>query len=299
MKLNQQIYWYILPILFGMMLIEIFHLCKEKKLNKNDLFCSIGIIVVAQFIYYLLAGFILFSYSVAYRYRLFNLPLNHWHTWLICFFADDFSYYWFHRINHKVRFFWASHIVHHSSETFTFSSALRIPWTSNITGSFLFWVWIPMLGIQPFMVILMKGVSALYQFCLHTEFVNKLPRWIEAIIVTPSHHRVHHASDVEYLDKNFGGNMIIWDKLFSTFYKERKQPVYGLTENINSYNPLIVAASEWGKLYKDITNTDSLQNKFRYLFNPPGWRAEGTSKTAKQLQKNQKHQNVEERVSLF
>jgi sterol desaturase/sphingolipid hydroxylase (fatty acid hydroxylase superfamily) len=266
------------------MVIEIYQLAKERRLNKKDLFCSIGIIVGAAFIYNLLAGTILISYSFVYHHRILSLSPAKWYTWVICFFADDFTYYWFHRVNHKVRFFWASHIVHHSSEHFNLSAALRVPWTGNLTGSFLFWIWLPLVGIHPLMVLFMKGLSALYQFCLHTETIKTLAPWIEAFFVTPSHHRVHHASDVEYLDKNFGGNLIIWDKIFGTFYKEDHQPVYGLTEKIRSYNPVNIATSEWKKLYKDIKYSHRLKSRVLFLFKPPGWKPDDRSKTARQLQ---------------
>lgn len=291
MKLNHQIYWYLLAILLALMVLEIYQLAKERRLNKKDLFCSIGIIVGAEFIYNLLAGTILISYSFVYHHRILSLSPAKWYTWVICFIADDFTYYWFHRVNHIVRFFWASHIVHHSSEHFNLSAALRVPWTSNLTGSFLFWIWLPLVGIHPLMVLFMKGLSSLYQFCLHTESIKRMVPWIEALFVTPSHHRVHHASDVDYLDKNFGGNLIIWDKIFGTFYRENHQPVYGLTENIKSYNPLSVATSEWKKLYRDIKSSHRLKTRVLFLFNPPGWKPGDRSKTARQLQLEMKKIN--------
>jgi sterol desaturase/sphingolipid hydroxylase (fatty acid hydroxylase superfamily) len=285
MKLNHQVYLYIIPVLLSLMFFEIYHLQKGKQFNKKDLFCSIGIVLGAETIYYLVVGAIFFSYSFVYQYRFFTLSVNHWYTWVICFFADDLSYYWFHRLSHKVRFFWASHIVHHSSEVFTYSAALRVPWTGNITGSFLFWLWMPLIGIHPLVVIFMKSLSSLYQFTVHTETVKKLPRFIEAVFVTPSHHRVHHSSEIEYLDKNYGGNLIIWDRIFGTFLQEEHKPVvYGLTQNIFSYNPITVATHEWQKVFKDLKKSHSLKDRFHYLFNPPGWKPDGRSKTAKQLQ---------------
>jgi sterol desaturase/sphingolipid hydroxylase (fatty acid hydroxylase superfamily) len=263
------------------MLLEINFQIKKQRFNKKDLFCSVGIILGAELVYYLMVGAIFFSYSLVYQFRIFTLNINHWYTWVICFFADDFTYYWFHRINHKVRFFWASHSVHHSSELFTLSAALRIPWTSNITGSFLFWLWMPLFGIHPLMVIFMKSLSALYQFCLHTETINKLPVWIEWIFVTPSHHRVHHSSETEYLDKNFGGNLIIWDRLFGTYKPENHKPIYGLTHNVNSYNPVTVATFEWQNILNDIKKSNSLKERLHILFNPPGWKPGESSKTTK------------------
>jgi sterol desaturase/sphingolipid hydroxylase (fatty acid hydroxylase superfamily) len=293
MKVNFHIYLYIIPVLIALMLFEIFHLIREKRYNKKDLFCSIGLLIGAQLIYYIVIGVIFFSYSLVYQHRLFTFPVNYWPTWVICFFADDFSFYWFHRLSHKVRFLWASHIVHHSSELFTLSVALRVPWTSNITGTFLFWLWMPLIGIHPLMVIFMKFTSALYQFGLHTEIIDRFPWLVEAIFNTPSHHRLHHSSNIEYLDKKYGGVLIIWDRMFKTFQEEDHKPVYGLTQNIGSYNPVTVAAYEWKKIFDDFKKSNSLKDRFHYLFNPPGWKADGSSKTARQLQIELKDKNYE------
>lgn len=200
------------------------------------------------------------------------------------FFSDDFSFYWFHRFSHKIRFLWASHKVHHSSEKLTFISGLRVPWTSDLTGNFLFWAWMPFIGFAPYMVIFMKSASVLYQFWLHTETIKKLPKWFEAAFNTPSHHRVHHSSDVEYLDKNHAGTLIIWDKFFGTYQEEIFKPKYGLTENIKSFNPFVIAFHEWKSLFNDFKKAKSLSHGIQYLFNSPGWSHDGSTKTTKQLQ---------------
>lgn len=284
MKFNYSIYLYLVPVLFSLMVAEIIHLVKEKRYDKKDLLCSIGLAIVAELIYYFFIGAIIFSYYFIYRHRIFTLQTNLWLTWVICFFADDFTYYWFHRSSHTVRFLWASHIVHHSSKMFTLSASLRVPWTSNLTGVFLFWAWMPFIGINPVMVIFIKSFSIFYQFIVHTETVKKLPYFIEAIFITPSHHRVHHSSDAEYLDKNYGAILIIWDKFFGTYKEEDHKPVYGLTQNIDSYNPVTVVTHEWKKIFNDLKKSNSLKDRFHYLFNPPGWQSDERSKKAKQLQ---------------
>ena len=203
---------------------------------------------------------------------------------MICFFSDDLSYYWYHRLSHQIRFLWASHMVHHSSEKFTFSSGLRVPWTGNLTGTFLFWAWMPLIGIEPYMVIFMKSASVIYQFWMHTETIKKLPKWFEAVFNTPSHHRVHHASDVEYLDKNHAGTLIIWDKIFGTYQEEIFTPKYGLTEDIKSFNPFVIAFHEWKNIFRDLKKTRKLKDRIRYFFNSPGWSHDGSTKTTRQLQ---------------
>ena len=170
----------------------------------------------------LLSGFVtkllvLATFSIIYKYRFFTIPYNTWWAWLLCLLADDFSYYWFHRISHSVRWFWASHVVHHSSEHYNLAAALRQTWTGNITGAFLFWTWMPLIGFHPGMIMFMQAISLLYQFWIHTEAINKMPRWYEFIFNTPSHHRVHHGSDLLYLDKNHAGILIIWDRMFVLF----------------------------------------------------------------------------------
>ena len=180
--------------------------------------------------------------------------------------------------------------MHHSSEKFTFVSGLRVPWTSDLTGNFLFWAWMPLIGIEPFMILSMKSVSVLYQFWMHTETIKKLPKWFEAFFNTPSHHRVHHGSNIEYLDKNHGGTLIIWDKIFGTFQEELFDPTYGLTDNFKSSNPFAIAFHEWKKILKDFRRTKKLKDRIRYLICSPGWSHDGSTKTTKQLQADPKIQ---------
>lgn len=223
------------------------------------------------------------AFSLVYQFRLFTVDMTQGWAWVGLFFADDFSYYWFHRISHGSRYFWASHVVHHSSQKYNLGTALRQTWTGNITGAFVFWLWLPLVGIHPVAVMTMQAVSLLYQFWIHTEHIDKLPAPIEFIFNTPSHHRVHHGSDLAYLDKNHAGVLIIWDRLFGTFEPERARPTYGLTTNLTSHNPVKIAFHEWTAMGRDVSRAGSLRNALGYIFGPPGWSHDGSRKTTRQL----------------
>ncbi|GAB2788910.1 sterol desaturase family protein [Rhabdobacter roseus] len=224
---------------------------------------------------------------LVYNYRLFELNRAAWWYWVALFLADDFSYYWFHRTSHGVRYFWASHVVHHSSQYYNLGTALRQTWTGELSGSFIFYLWMPLVGFHPIDVVLMQAISLLYQFWIHTETIYKLPRPIEFIFNTPAHHRVHHGSDVKYLDKNHAGILIIWDRLFGTFQEEEERPRYGLTTNLGTYNPIRIALHEWVDISKDVARAPSLKVALGYLFGPPGWSHDGSRKTARQLQQEE------------
>ncbi len=264
---------------------ETIFLLKEHNftLHKKDLPASFWLGIGFLISSFISKGIMIFFYSFIYKYRIFDFHTASSYIWLICFLADDFTYYWFHRFSHTVRFFWASHIVHHSSEVYSYAVAFREGWTGGITGVFLFWAWLPLIGFEPGVVIFFKSVSAIYQFWLHTEKIKKLPRWFENIFNTPSHHRVHHGSDLEYLDKNYAGILIIWDRIFGTYQKEDHQPRYGLTKKIPSANPVVIAFYEWINLFKDIKKSKTIADSCNYLFNAPGWCKDGKSKTTRQL----------------
>ncbi|CAN5344586.1 sterol desaturase family protein [soil metagenome] len=228
------------------------------------------------------------TYSLVYQFRLFTVDMTQWWAWVSLFFADDFSYYWFHRISHSSRYFWASHVVHHSSMKYNLGTALRQTWTGNISGAFIFWIWLPLIGFSPVAVMTMQAISLLYQFWIHTEHINKFPAPIEYIFNTPSHHRVHHGSNLNYLDKNHAGVLIIWDRLFGTFELERDRPTYGLTTNVGSHNPVRIAFHEWIAIGQDVRRADSFRTALGYIFGPPGWSHDGSRKTTKELRANQK-----------
>ncbi|RYZ56563.1 MAG: sterol desaturase family protein, partial [Chitinophagaceae bacterium] len=251
----------------------------EKKDTLSSLALGIGNVVVGFGTKVLIFGLFLFLY----QYRIFELNPATWWFWVLLFFADDFSYYWFHRTAHHVGWFWASHVVHHSSQHYNLAAALRQTWTGNATGSFLFWAWLPLVGFHPVWVLFMQQVSLIYQFWIHTEWIQKLPRALEAVLNTPSHHRVHHGTDLKYLDKNHGGILIIWDRLFGTFQAEEEQPTYGLTKNLGSFNPFTIAFKTWGELLQAARRSGSFKQGLNYFLKPPGWSHDGSTKTVSEL----------------
>ena len=216
-----------------------------------------------------------------------ELVQRQWWAWLFLFLADDFSYYWFHRLNHEVRLFWAGHVPHHSSVFLNLGTALRQGVGERI-HKFLFWIWLPLLGFDPLMIFTMMGISLIYQFWIHTELVDKLPKPIEFIFNTPSHHRVHHASNIRYLDCNHAGILIIWDRIFGTFSPEISKtdpPIYGLTTNIETFAPLRVATHEYQSILNDVRRATKFSDKLKYIFYAPGWSHDGEDKRAKVLRK--------------
>jgi len=248
---------------------------------------GIGYVFLAPFT----KGINLLSYTFLYEHRLCDLSNHVFIAWIVCFIGDDFTYYWSHRLSHEIRFLWASHAVHHSAETFTLAAALRQSWTNNLTGTFLLWTWMPLFGISPAMLLFMKSVNVIYQFWLHTETIAKLPRWFEYIFNTPSHHRVHHGSNIEYLDKNHAGVLIIWDRIFHTYQEEIRKPKYGLTKPIHSNNPLIITFFEWKNLLSDLKHCSSLREYILYIFKAPGWKPKGRIGTSHALNQQLSIQN--------
>ncbi len=202
-----------------------------------------------------------------------RMPADEVWTYVLLFFADDFSYYWFHRIHHEVRVFWASHVVHHSSEHYNLSTALRQTWTPMT--SLPFWAGLALLGFQPWMILTQQAVSLIYQFWIHTERIGRLPAPIEFVFNTPSHHRVHHGSNELYLDRNYGGILIIWDRMFGTFQGESEPVRYGLTRNIRSFRPTRVAFHEFAAIAGDVRAATSWRHRLGYLFRSPGWSPDG------------------------
>ncbi|MCD0449789.1 sterol desaturase family protein [Actinocorallia sp. API 0066] len=212
---------------------------------------------------------VLAVYAAAYTLTPLRMDPSHWWTWALLFLAEDLVYYWYHRTHHTVRVLWASHVVHHSSRYYNLSTALRQTWTP-FTG-LPYWLVLAFLGFEPWMILLAQSWSLLYQFFLHTERVGVLWRPVELVLNTPSHHRVHHASDREYLDRNYGGILIIWDRLFRTFAPERARPTYGLTKNITTHNPAKVATHEYADIWRDLRRARSWAQRAGHLLGRPGW----------------------------
>lgn len=213
-----------------------------------------------------------------------DLVGRQWWAWLLLFFLDDFSFYWFHRMNHEVRLLWAGHVNHHSSQYLNFATALR-QGVGERLHKFLFWLWLPLLGFDPLMILTMISISLFYQFWIHTPAIGKLHPALEAVFNTASHHRVHHASNIRYLDRNHGGVLIIWDRLFGTFAPESdEEPVtYGLTTNIESNNPWIVLSHEYASIVRDVKRANTWRDRWHYLLLAPGWSHDGPDKRARVL----------------
>ena len=240
-----------------------------------------------------LTGATIFGLSVwLYQYRAVTIPFAWW-AWIMCFILDDFAYYVFHRAAHRVRWFWASHVNHHSSQHYNLSTALRQTWTGFIAGSFLFRLPLMLIGFHPAMVAFVGGINLIYQFWIHTEAIGRMPRWFEAVMNTPSHHRVHHATNPRYLDANYAGVFIVWDRMFGSFTPEvDHEPIrYGIVKQLGTFNLLWSVFHEWIGIAKDLWSAP-LSAKLGYLFGPPGWSHDGsrdTSDTIKARWREQQH----------
>ena len=203
------------------------------------------------------------------KFRIIELP-NTALVWIMAFIAYDFFYYWAHRMSHQVNLFWGGHSVHHQSEEYNLSVALRQSSTQTV-WTFAYYIPMAIVGVHPILLVSVSGFNLLYQFWIHTESINKLPRWFEAIFNTPSHHRVHHARNPKYIDKNHAGTFIVWDKLFGTFKAEEERPVYGITKNLNSWNPIWANIAHYSDMWSDVKTIPKWSDKFRYIFEKPGW----------------------------
>ena len=228
-----------------------------------------------------LAAVVLVSTNWVYRFHLFGLGPTWW-AFVLLFFAEDLCYYWFHRWSHEHRIWWAAHVNHHSSQHYNLSTALRQTWTGGVAFTWLPWLPLSLIGFPTGMIMFQKGINLVYQFWIHTEAIGRLPRPIEALFNTPSHHRVHHARNPRYLDANYAGTLILWDRLFGSFIPEQDADpvVYGLTKNLGTFNPLRVAFHEWLAIGKDLWHAPGFKARWGYLFGPPGWSHDGSRKTS-------------------
>lgn len=286
-----------LPIFFGAVAIEVYWARQAQRdlYHGKDTLVSIAMLAITAVVEFLpkLLAFIAFIYLHEWS-PLRDIVGRQWWAWTLLFFLDDFSYYWFHRMNHEVRLFWAGHVTHHSSEYLNLGTALR-QGVGERLHKWLFWLWLPLLGFDPLMIFTMMAINLFYQFWVHTELVDKLPNWFEAILNTPSHHRVHHASNIRYLDCNHAGVLIIWDKLFGTFSPELEidRPVYGLTKNINSFNPAYVVTHEYQAIWRDVWRAKKWSDRLKYIFYAPGWSHDGEDNRAKVLRRKMENISVE------
>ncbi|NKY88667.1 sterol desaturase family protein [Nocardia veterana] len=198
-----------------------------------------------------------------------HIPTNTWWYWPLLMVVVDLAWYCNHRFSHRVRLGWAGHQAHHSSEYFNLGTALRQKW--NPWSEAIFWLPLPLLGFAPWTIYIAFMLNLIYQFFTHTETIGTLPRPLEFVLNTPSHHRVHHGSDQLYLDKNYGGILIVWDRLFGTFQKELHTPTYGLTTPVNTYNIVRLQYHEYGNIIRDVRGATRWRDRLGYIFAPPGW----------------------------
>lgn len=234
----------------------------------------------------LLLGFVSVTALLwVWQFRFLDLGL-HWWVFVVAFIFDDLRYYCYHRIAHRVRWVWAEHVNHHSSQHYNLTTALRQSWTGQMTGMFVLQVPMVLIGFHPAVIAFVYGFNLIYQFWIHTEAIDKLPRPIEFIFNTPSHHRVHHATNPRYLDANYAGTLIIWDRMFGTFVEELPEdmPRYGIVKNVGTFNPVRVAFHEWVGMFKDVFSSGlTLRQRLMYMIAPPGWSHDGSRKTSEDL----------------
>ncbi|MTI23143.1 sterol desaturase family protein [Fulvivirga sp. RKSG066] len=259
---------YAAPIMFILVAAEWYFSYREKKsyYDAKDTFAAttIGLVNVgiSAAIKIVTFGIILFFYNL--------IPWSIPHTWwsyVLCLIWLDFWRYWAHRIAHENRFWWATHVTHHNSAKYNWSVSFRLGWTQHI--KIIFFIPVVLAGFHPVVFFIAHQVAVLYQFWIHTEYIRKLPRPIEYIFTTPSHHRVHHARNEKYLDKNYGSTFIIWDRMFGTFQPEEEQADYGITTPVNSYNPIYLCFHEWIDIFKDVKKSKSFKEAYAMVFTRP------------------------------
>lgn len=292
MDVIRPIFAYALPFLLALAAIEIVLLWRQgRRYEWRDAAVSLVDMVIRRFVLFALGGAILIKVgSWLYPYRLLDLPLRStdglaWANIATLLLGVEFLYYWFHRWSHEVRWFWATHAVHHSSNTMSLLTAERLGWTQNLSAATLTFLPLVLLGFKPEDVALVLSANLLYQFWLHTEVIGKLG-WFERVFNTPSHHRVHHASNARYLDANYGGVLIVFDRLFGTFIEEDEaEPVrFGLVKPLTTFNPIKIALHEWLQIARDVRdNWRRPRLLLAYVLGPPGYSHDGSRKTSKQL----------------
>ena len=192
-----------------------------------------------------------------------------WAAWAVALIGVDFAYYWYHRLHHEVRVLWASHVVHHSSKEYNLAVALRQPWL--VATSLPFYAPLALLGVRVELIAISYAVNLFYQFWIHTQLVDRLPGWFEAAFNTPSHHRVHHGRNPEYLDRNYAGILIVWDRLFGSFEPEVAPVIFGLTKDITTHNPFRIATHELAGIWRDVRASESWRHRVARIVRGPGW----------------------------
>jgi sterol desaturase/sphingolipid hydroxylase (fatty acid hydroxylase superfamily) len=258
--------------------------------EKRDTFTNIYLTTLAFLLNVAVNGSMFFLLSYAYRFRLFQIS-NTVLYWFVLVVVQDFLYWVLHYTGHYCRLFWAMHVTHHSSEHFNFTTGFRSTVFEPLYRTF-FYLPLAIMGFNAIDILYAYLVTQLYGNLVHTQYRIPLPKWYGLIFVTPAHHRVHHASNIPYLDKNMGMVLILWDRLFGTFHDEdANEPVkYGLTHQPENMGPVNVLFHEWRALLADVKRAPGVSNKLKYLFNPPGWSHDGSTQTARALQNEYKAQ---------
>lgn len=281
---------YVYPVFLILIFVEYFnakHLYDLKE-SISGLIMGIGatIIRVLTNVLEISLYLFLFAWAEPFREELFGYTTLGfaWYIWVVALIADDHNFYWHHRFSHNIRLLWAAHLPHHSARKFNLTISIRNGWFVTLY-KVVFWIWMPLLGFEPIMIATCLIINSFYQFFLHSQLVPSLG-WYEKLFNTPYIHTVHHSSNTEYLDRNHGGIMVIWDKLYGTWQEpiEGVEPKYGISHDPDTYNPITHNLFEFKEIWRDMKKSSKLKDKFMYVFGPPGWSHDGSSKTSRQLQ---------------
>ncbi|GAB4565066.1 MAG: sterol desaturase family protein [Haliangiales bacterium] len=281
MELPNPIQWAI-PFFIALIILELtlWKLRRRARYETRDMAASLAM-GLGNLISGALTGGVIFALQLwVHQYRVFDIGYSWW-AFVLAFLVQDLAFYIGHRLSHEHRWFWANHVTHHSSQHYNLSTALRQPWLGLFTGLFVLSLPPVLLGIPPALYAFVGGINLIYQFWIHTEVVDRMGP-LEWVLNTPSHHRVHHAVNPEYLDSNYGGMLIIWDRLFGTFVAEQRAepPRYGLVKNIRTFNPLKIVSHEYLSIFRDLASARSLSEVRGYLLGPPGWSPDGSRQTS-------------------
>ncbi len=266
-----QVYAVGAPIILALIFIEVLisNLQNASYYKKEDTLCTIGLLTGNILMVFAIKGLTLALHFYLYQFRLFDLasiiPL--WAMWILTFILIDLVFYIYHRISHKSRFLWAIHMSHHSSEEMNFAVSFRQAWLGPLS-KIPFFIVLPLIGLDPTIIAVAGVISTLWGIFGHTQVIKKLGP-LEWIFNTPSHHRVHHGANEQYIDKNYGNLFIIWDRMFGTFELEKERVRYGLAKNVNTFNPIKITLMEWNSILKDLNKASNIKESFNIFFGPP------------------------------
>jgi sterol desaturase/sphingolipid hydroxylase (fatty acid hydroxylase superfamily) len=286
MEFNTYRFSGVLPILIAVAMLEglVLTYLVKRAYDWRENFASIGVALGQRLANILTFGFVTGVYWWVWEHRAFTVALDDVASFALLVLGVEFCYYWHHRLSHEIRWFWATHAVHHSAENLTFGVAYRLGWTGGVTGAAFFYLPLVWLGFHPVAIFSTLAINLIYQFWLHNEWMPKLGP-LEWVLNTPSHHRVHHAVNPRYLDRNYGGMLVIFDRLFGTLVVEDEKEAcrYGLVTPVNSFNPIRIAFHEWIAIGRDLRGARTWRERVGFLFGPPGWCTDGSRKTSAML----------------